>query len=54
MLIVEIMAITVIPQVNNLGNRDTDSPQDSFLDLPVRQQDNLGSNVTILVGIISM
>ena len=30
MLIVEIMETTVIPQVSNLGNRDTDSPQDSF------------------------
>jgi hypothetical protein len=26
MLIVEIMETTVIPQVSNLGNRDTDSP----------------------------
>jgi hypothetical protein len=54
MLIVEIMETTVIPQVSNLGNRDTDSPQDSFLDLPLGYQDNLGSKVTILVGIIAM
>jgi hypothetical protein len=54
MLIVEIMETTVIPQVSNLGNRDTDSPQDSFLDLPLGYQDNLGNKVTILVGIIAM
>jgi hypothetical protein len=35
MFIVEIMKTTVIPQVTNLGNKDTDSPQNSFLDLPL-------------------
>jgi len=54
MLIMEIMETTVIPQVNNLGNRDTDSPQDSFLDLPLGYQDNLGSKVIALVGIIAV
>jgi hypothetical protein len=50
MLIVEIMAMTVIPHVSNLDNRDTDSP----LVIPLGQQDNLGSKVTILVNIIAM
>jgi len=54
MLIVEIMETTVIPQVSNLGNRDTDSPHDSFLDLPLGYQDNLGSKVITLVGIITV
>jgi hypothetical protein len=52
MVIVEIMETAVIPQVSNLGNKDTDSPQDSFLDLPFGYQDNLGSKVIALVGII--
>jgi len=52
MLIVEIMETTIISQVNNLGNRDTDSPHDSFQDLPLGQQDNLGSKEIALVGII--
>ena len=42
MVIVEIMETAVIPQVSNLGNKDTDSPQDSFLDLPLGYQYNLG------------
>jgi hypothetical protein len=50
MLIVEIMAMTVIPHVSNLDNRDTSSP----LVLPLRQQVILGSKVTVLVGIIAM
>jgi len=54
MLIMEIMETTVIPQVSNLGNRDIDSPQDSFLDLPLGYQDNLGSKVIALVGTITV
>jgi hypothetical protein len=54
MVIVEIMETTVIPQVSNLGNKDIDSPQDSFLDLPLGYQDNLGSKVIALVGIIAV
>jgi hypothetical protein len=54
MVIVEIMETAVIPQVSNLGNKDTDSPQDSFLDLPLGYQDNLGSKVIALVGIITV
>ena len=54
MVIVEIMETAVIPQVSNLGNKDTDSPQDSFLDLPLGYQDNLGSKVIALVGIIAV
>jgi hypothetical protein len=54
MLIVEIMETIAILQVNNLGNRDTDSPQDSFLDLPLGYQDNLGNKVIVLVGIITV
>jgi hypothetical protein len=50
MLIVEIMAMTVIPHVSNLDNRDIGSP----LVLPLRQQVILGSKVTVLVGIIAM
>jgi hypothetical protein len=52
MLIVEIMETTIISQVNNLGNKDTDSPHDSFLDLPLGHQDNLGSKEIALLGII--
>jgi len=54
MLIMEIMETTVIPQVSNLGNRDIDSPQDSFLDLPLGYQDNLGSKVIALMGTITV
>jgi hypothetical protein len=50
MLIVEIMAMAVIPHVSNLDNRDTDSP----LGIPLGQQDSLGSKVTVLVNIIAM
>jgi hypothetical protein len=40
-------ALTVIPQVNNLDNRDTDLLWFSL-------SDNLSSKVTVLVGIITM
>ena len=50
MLIVEIMAMTIIPHVSNLDNRDIDSP----LVIPLEQQDSLGSKVTVLVNIIAM
>jgi hypothetical protein len=43
-------ALTVIPHVSNLDNRDIGSP----LVLPLRQQVILGSKVTVLVGIIAM
>ena len=43
-------ALTVIPHVSNLDNRDTGCP----LVLPLRQQVILGSKVTVLVGIIAM
>jgi len=54
MFIVEIMETTIIPQASNLGNKDTDSPHDSFLDLPLGYQDNLSSKVITLVGIIAV
>jgi hypothetical protein len=54
MFIVEIMETAVIPQASNLGNKDTDSPQNSFLDLPLGYQDNLSSKVITMMGIIAV